>query len=82
MGTYKSKIPKQDVNENTCLEEEPFYVIKTRSPRPGPWSLNIMRGKREDDLRNIAYSLARRKCYRKVLEFTNCENRKNMIYLI
>ncbi len=55
------------------LEEETDYVVKTRSPMPSTWSLNILRGKREDDMRNESMSFARRKCKQKVLTFSECE---------
>jgi hypothetical protein len=43
MGTYSSKnIPKCDPNK--VWDEEPDYEIKTRSPKPSTWSMNIMRG--------------------------------------
>jgi hypothetical protein len=73
MGTYKSKGVKGDADKMPRLEPEPNYEIKTRSPKPTTWKLNILRGKREDDLRNEAYPLARRKCYHAVKEFEKCE---------
>lgn len=73
MGTYKSKAVKGDAEKLPRLQRELDYDIKTRSPKPTTWKLNILRGKREDDLRNEAYPLARRKCYNAVKDFERCE---------
>ena len=73
MGAFKSKREKIDIEKLPKLHEETDYQIKTRSPKPTNWRLNIMRGKREDELRNEAYYLARRKCYDKAKSFENCE---------
>lgn len=73
MGAHHSKLSKANKDDKGVLEPEPDFIIKTRSPRPEIWQLNILRGKREDDLRNQAYPLARRKCHRDVESFQECE---------
>lgn len=73
MGAHKSRLHKIHIEDNQKLEPEPDYLIKTRSPRPSRWQLNILRGKKEDDLRNEAYPLARRKCHKSVEVFMDCE---------
>lgn len=73
MGAHKSRMYRVHIDENNAFEPEPDYVIKTRSPMPSKWQLNILRGKKEDDLRNQAYPLARRKCHKNVEEFQECE---------
>jgi hypothetical protein len=64
MGSYKSKNQKVDINSLPPMDPEPDYVIKTRQPMPSTWALNILRGKREDELRGLAYAYARRKCHK------------------
>lgn len=59
MGSYKSKNFKVDVESLPETEPEPDYVIKTRSPKPERWSLNLLRGQREDELKGLAYAYAR-----------------------
>ena len=73
MGAYKSKAKKQDIEKLERLKPEPDYEIKTRSPMTKNWTLNILRGKREDELRNECYPLVRRKCYEPVKSFEKCE---------
>lgn len=73
MGGKNTKIPEINPEDRKNLEPEPDYDIKTRSPKPTTWQLNIMRGKREDDLRNEAYPIARRKCHKYVDVFAACE---------
>ena len=73
MGAHKSMMPKISPEDRQNLEPEPDYVIKTRSPKPTVWQLNIHRGKREDDLRNESYPIARRKCHKDVDVFQECE---------
>lgn len=34
---------------------------------PGPWKLNLLRGAREDELKDGVMPLARRKCINKVI---------------
>jgi len=78
MGAHKSKMPKIDPEDK--LDPEPEYVIKTRSPKPTIWQLNILRGKREDDLRNDAYPIARRKCHKDVDVFQECEKSEFILF--
>lgn len=59
MGSYRSKNFKVDVDSLPTLEPEPNYEIKTRSPMPDRWALNILRGQREDELKGLAYAYAR-----------------------
>ena len=73
MGAHKSRLHKVHLEDRGVLEPEPDFVIKTRSPKPDVWQLNILRGKREDDLRNEAYPLARKKCHKNVESFQDCE---------
>ena len=74
MGTYKSKSIKVDIsNMKELEEEEPNYEVKTRTPRPSSWKMNILRGKRESELNDIAMPITRRKCHRKASEFAKCE---------
>ncbi len=73
MGTYKSKNIKIDAEKLPILEEETNYTVKTRGPIPSQWKLNILRGKREDELKNEAMQLSRRRCIQKVREFVKCE---------
>ncbi len=40
---------------------------------PDLWKLNILRGKREDELKDEAMPIARRKCMKKVNNFIQCE---------
>lgn len=49
------------------LEEETDYKVETRPPMPGPWKLNLLRGAREDELKDGVMPLARRKCINKVI---------------
>ena len=37
------------------------------------WSLNILRGRKEDQIKNEAYPIVRRKCYDYVHAFAECE---------
>lgn len=67
MGTYKSKGIKRDAEKMPILEEETDYDVKTRSPMPGPWKLNLLRGAREDELKDEVMPIARRKCIQKVI---------------
>lgn len=74
MGTYKSKSIKGNVYELDQLEESPPDVkAKTRAPKPGLWKLNILRGKREDELKDESMPLARRRCRTKATKFIECE---------
>jgi len=77
MGGVPSK-KQVDVESLPRIYPEEDYVIRTRSPMPDTWTMNIMRGKREDELRLESYPLARRKCYDyvKVLEQCNKDNGK------
>jgi len=50
MGTYKSKGIVDDIREKPDIIEEPNYEVKTRSPRPTIWKMNILRGRKEDIL--------------------------------
>jgi hypothetical protein len=40
---------------------------------PSKWALNILRGKREDELKGLAYAYSRRKCHKIINEFIKCE---------
>ncbi|CAK91801.1 unnamed protein product (macronuclear) [Paramecium tetraurelia] len=73
MGSYKSKNHKVDINTLPVVDPEPDYVIKTRQPMPSNWQLNILRGKREDELRGLSYAYARRKCHKAVNDLLQCE---------
>jgi hypothetical protein len=55
MGVNKSTLKKFSDEEIDNLNEEPDYVIKTRSPYPKNWVMNIMVAKREEDLKNVAF---------------------------
>lgn len=66
MGTYKSKAIKVDAEKLPILEEETEYEVKTRSPMPDVWKLNLLRGVREDEMKDEAMPIARRKCINKV----------------
>ncbi len=66
MGTYKSKNQKVDINSLPASDPEPDYEIRTRQPMPGKWAVNILRGKREDELKGLAYSFSRRKCHMRI----------------
>lgn len=59
MGSHKSKNHRVDISTLPAIEPEPDYVIKTRQPMPSSWYLNILRGKREDELRGLAYAYSR-----------------------
>lgn len=59
MGSYRSKGFKIDIETLPEAEPEPDYEIRTRSPMPDRWALNIVRGKREDELKGLAYAYAR-----------------------
>ena len=50
MGTYRSKGIKNDVEKLPIMLEEVDYEVKTRTPMPDLWKLNILRGKRESEL--------------------------------
>ncbi len=76
MGVQKSKLKEISAEEKDNYDEEPNYEIKTRSPYPQNWRLNIMVSKREEDLKNDAFQLARFKCHRKVNKFMDCEKCK------
>lgn len=82
MGAHKSMMPKISPEDRQNLEPEPDYVIKTRSPKPTVWQLNIHRGKREDDLRNESYPIARRKCHKDVDVFQECEKSQFFYFII
>lgn len=70
MGTYKSKALKGNVFEMEQMDESPPDVIpKTRSPMPDLWKLNVLRGKREDEIKDEAMPIARRRCRRKAADF-------------
>ncbi len=73
MGAHQSRLHKVHLEGRGSLEPEPDYIIRTRSPKPTVWQLNILRGKKEDDLRNEAYPLARRKCHKSAEFFEQCE---------
>lgn len=62
------------------VEPEPEYEVKTRQPMPDRWILNIVRGKREDELKGLAYAYARRKCRRLVLAFFECEQKNGVFW--
>lgn len=79
MGNLKSRTTNLIITEDLKLDPEPNYEIKTRSPRPENWKLNILRGKKEDELRGEAYAIARRKCYFPVQEFAECEKQNGLI---
>eukprot|EP01017_Pseudomicrothorax_dubius_P018529 TRINITY_DN20478_c0_g1_i2.p1 TRINITY_DN20478_c0_g1~~TRINITY_DN20478_c0_g1_i2.p1 ORF type:complete len:101 (+),score=10.10 TRINITY_DN20478_c0_g1_i2:62-364(+) len=75
---------KIHINPETLppIDPEPNYVIKTRPPIPMEWSLNILRGKREEELSDEAFRLARRKCYKSVMRFIQCEKQKGMFWSV
>lgn len=77
MGTYKSKGIKVDAEKLPELEEELDYEVKTRPPLPDAWKLNLLRGIREDELKDKVMPIARRKCIRKV---KNNYNKRKYIY--
>jgi Cytochrome c oxidase biogenesis protein Cmc1 like len=88
MGSYRSKGFKIDIETIPEQEPEPDYEIKTRTPKPDRWQLNILRGRREDELRGLAYAYARymgvfkfrRKCKKPALEFIQCENENGILW--
>ena len=98
MGSYRSKNFKVDVDSLPTLEPEPNYEIKTRSPMPDRWALNILRGQREDELKGLAYAYARyffyfyflllnkynkrRKCRKHADEFIDCERRNGSFWTV
>ena len=55
MGVHKSTLRTFSEDEINNLEEEPDYIIKTRSPFPKNWIVNLMVSKREEDLKNEAF---------------------------
>ncbi len=63
-----------------CLvnNENPLLLKKTKDT----WTLNIMRGKREDELRLESYPLARRKCYDYVKVLEKCSKGIDLKYLL
>ena len=74
MSSYIQSSIKEDVYV------KPNYEIKTRSPRPENWRLNLMRGNKEDEFRGECFSISRRKCYDVVQEFAKCEKENGMIF--
>jgi hypothetical protein len=75
MGAVPSVVKKvkQDIEHMPRLEPEMDYEIKTRSPLPKTWNLNILRGRKEDELKNESYPIVRRKCYEYAKLFEQCE---------
>lgn len=69
MGTYKSKGIIVDNEKLERIPPEPDYEIKTRSPVIGSWRENVSRGIRENELKDEAMVLARRKCVDPVLKY-------------
>lgn len=59
MGSYRSKNFKVDIDSLPEAEPEPNYEVRTRSPKPERWTLNLLRGQREDELKGLAYAYAR-----------------------
>jgi hypothetical protein len=52
MGTYKSRGIKRGILKmEEDLPEVENYIPKTKYPMPENWKLNVLRGKREDELK-------------------------------
>ncbi|EAR88681.1 cytochrome C oxidase biogenesis Cmc1-like protein (macronuclear) [Tetrahymena thermophila SB210] len=83
MGTYKSKQIQHNVFDEQHLDESPADIKpKTRSPKPTTWKLNILRGKREDEIKDEAMPLARRRCRKKAMEFIKCEQQNGKYWTV
>ena len=81
MGVVPSKKDKNRKAEDfPAVEREPDYVVKTRSPMPDRWSLNVTRGHREEELRAEAMPIARRKCFDEAKVFEACEQHNGMLW--
>ena len=82
MGTYKSRQIKQNIYELEELQESPPTINpKSRSPMPDLWKLNILRGKREDELKGESMPIARRRCKKKVHGIKHCTDLTALIFL-
>lgn len=83
MGTYKSKALKGNVFEMEQIDESPLDVkSKTRQPMPDLWKLNILRGKREDEIKDEAMPIARRRCRKKATDFIQCERENGKYWTV